>query len=131
ADRLTVTVGDAGLNDFLLSLTDNQTDNTTFTGANTLTARDLYHNVVVGFDAATDNVTFTDDQGGTFAGLGSGGTNVLDRATDFVNGVANLSGGAVPNAIAWNGGLAAPTAVLFTATSASAKTGSTTITISP
>ena len=98
-DRLTVTVGDGGLNNFLLSLFSPQSNNTDFTLTNTLTARDAFQNIVTGFNAATDNVTFTSNAGlSTISGLGSGGNAVLNRATDFVNGVADLATGAVANA---------------------------------
>src|SRR5206468_8330560 len=59
ANQLSVVVSAAALNDFAFVLATPQTNGATFTGTNTLTARDLYQNTVTTFNAATDNVTVT------------------------------------------------------------------------
>lgn len=88
-----------------------------FTGTNTLTALDQFDNLVSAFDASLDNVTVAEDAPltGTVSGLGSLGTDVLDQASDFVNGVANLTG-----TLTFTGSGVAGT---FTATAASTPAG--------
>jgi hypothetical protein len=116
ADRLTVTVSAGNLAQFALSLTSPQANAAVFTGTNTLTAQDAWGNTVTGFNAATDNVTIVANAPlvGTVSGLGSGANNVLNQATNFVSGVANLT------TLKYTGNATTGT---FTATSASGKTG--------
>ncbi len=93
ADRLTVQVSQDALFGFTFILATPQQSGVAFTGTNTLTAQDRFGNVVTSFNAASDNVTVTPNVlVGTLTGLGSAGNNVLNRSTDFVNGVANLTG---------------------------------------
>jgi adhesin/invasin len=124
-DPLNVTVADAGLDNFAFSLTSPQTTAVAFTGTNTLTARDVYHNTVTGFDASGDNVLITVSPSGTVSGLSGGATLVL--LADFASGVANLTGTLKYTRSA------AETLVTFTATSqTTAKTGtSNAVTINP
>src|SRR5207302_3354004 len=93
ADRLSVTVSAAALAKFAFVLASPQTNGTAFTGTNTLTAQDAFGNTVTGFNASTDNVTFTANSPllGTVSGLGSLANNVLNQATNFSSGVANLT----------------------------------------
>ncbi|WP_164969669.1 beta strand repeat-containing protein, partial [Aquirufa rosea] len=72
-----------------VSLSGPQTNGVAFTSTNTLTAQDAYGNTVTGFDASSNNVTVTTSLTGTISGLS--GTNKLTSASDFVNGVADLS----------------------------------------
>ena len=70
------------------------------------------------FDASADNVTMSANSplSGTITGLGTGNNNVLNRASDFIGGVANL------NALGmrYTGTIGTGT---FTAISASGKSG--------
>src|SRR5207253_7711426 len=118
ADRLTVTVSAGTLAKFALSLTSPQTSGASFTGANTLTAQDSWGNTVTNFNAATDNVTVLANAPltGTVSGIGSGANNILNQAGNFSSGVANLT----TLGMKYTG---TGTAGTFTATSASAKTG--------
>ncbi|MBL8113242.1 MAG: hypothetical protein JNK60_10180, partial [Acidobacteria bacterium] len=79
---------------FRFQLTSPQVNGVAFTGVNTLTAEDIYGNTVTTFSAAVDNVTIEPvaPLAGTVSGLGSAGNNVLDQASSFVLGVANLTG---------------------------------------
>ncbi|MHA8062349.1 beta strand repeat-containing protein, partial [Aquirufa beregesia] len=90
ADRLTVTVNYSTLNKFEASLTTPQTSGAVITGVNTITAEDAYGNAVLTFDASTNNVTATTSLGGAITGLS--GVDKLTSNTDFVNGVADLTG---------------------------------------
>jgi hypothetical protein len=92
ADQLAMTVQPAALGKFRLSLATPQTNGVAFTGTNTLTAQDQYGNTVTTFNAAANNVTLTSTLTGIISGLGSGSTNVLNQAADFVSGVSNLAG---------------------------------------
>ena len=89
-----------------------------FTGANTLTAQDANGNTVTTFDASVDNVTITANAPllGSVSGLGTGLNNVLNRATDFVSGVADLTA----LHMIYGGNLGTGT---FTATSSTGATG--------
>ena len=92
-DRLIVTVAADVLSKFAFTLTTPQQSGIAFTGTNTITAQDSYGNTKANFDASSDNVTVTADAlGGVVSGLGSAGTNVLDQFSDFVAGVANVTG---------------------------------------
>jgi hypothetical protein len=91
-DRLPVTVSPGVLGKFVISLTSPQTNGVAFTGTNTIAAQDSFGNPITNFNAATDNVTVTSvTLPGTITGLGSSGTNVLNQASDFTNGVANVA----------------------------------------
>ncbi|MHA8064941.1 beta strand repeat-containing protein, partial [Aquirufa aurantiipilula] len=89
SDRLSVTVSPATFSKLALSLAGPQTNGIAFSGTNSLTALDAYGNVVTGFDASGNNVTVTTSLTGSITGLS--GTNKLTSASDFVNGVANLT----------------------------------------
>ncbi len=91
ADRLTVTVAPSSLGRFAWSLTSPQTNGVPFAGANALTAQDDWGNTIASFDASAAPVTITTSLAGVVSGLGSGTNNVLNRAGDFVSGVANLT----------------------------------------
>jgi hypothetical protein len=91
SDRLTVTVSAGPLGKFAWALTSPQTNGATFVGTNTLTAQDDWGNTRTTFDASAANVTITSSLGGTVSGLGTGNNNVLNRSSDFVSGVANLT----------------------------------------
>ena len=91
ADRLTVTVTPSSLGRFAWSLASPQTNGVAFAGINALIAQDDWGNTVASFDASASPVTITASLGGVVSGLGSGNNNVLNRAGDFVSGVANLT----------------------------------------
>jgi hypothetical protein len=118
ADRLTVVVSAAALGQFALSLTSPQANGVAFTGVNTLTAEDSWGNVATTFDASANNVTISVNAAltGAVSGLGTGGNNVLNRAPDFTLGIANLTA----LGMKYTGNTATGS---FTATSATAKTG--------
>ena len=116
-DRLQVTVSPSSLAKFLMNLTSPQTNGQVFTGTNTVTAQDTFGNTVTNFNASTNNVSITTNLAGTVSGLGSGGNNVLNQASNFVSGVANLT----TLGMKYTGTTGTGT---FTATSASGKTGS-------
>ena len=76
-------------------MTSPQQNGVAFTGTNTLTAQDTYGNTVTSFDpSAGEAVTITplNPLVGTVSGLGSGGNQTLNQSSDFVLGVANLTG---------------------------------------
>ena len=86
---------------FAISIASTQADGVALTGTDTVTAQDAYGNTVTGYDASADHVMITaSPNNGTISGLGSLGGNVLDRALDFTNGVANLTGKLVFGGIA-------------------------------
>ncbi|WP_164969664.1 beta strand repeat-containing protein, partial [Aquirufa rosea] len=89
SDRLSITVSPAAFSKLIVSLSSPQSNRVAFTGTNTLTAEDAYGNTVTSFDASSNNVTVTTSLTGTISGLS--GTNKLTSASDFVNGVANLT----------------------------------------
>ncbi|CAM3893039.1 invasin domain 3-containing protein [Aquirufa aurantiipilula] len=89
SDRLTVAVSAASMSKFELNLTSPQIAGVAFVGVNTLTAQDAFGNIISNFNASSNNVTVTTNLVGTITGLS--GTNKLNAATDFVNGVANLT----------------------------------------
>ncbi|RXK52633.1 hypothetical protein ESB04_03005 [Aquirufa rosea] len=88
-DNLTVNVAAAALSKFGVSIQSPQQSEKAFTGTNTVSAQDQYGNVVSSFNASTDNVTATTTLPGTISGLP--GVNKLTLASNFVNGVANLT----------------------------------------
>ncbi len=118
-DRLIVTVNEDALQKFVFTLSSPQQSGVAFTGTNTLVAQDSYGNVVTTFSAASDNVTVTANAplAGVVSGLGSGSNNILNQASDFSNGVANLTGKLV-----FTGPVGAGT---FTAVSGTSKAGTT------
>lgn len=84
-------INPAPLNKFKAQLYSPQTSGESFIGENTLTALDIYDNVITNYNAGTsvNNVRVTTSLNGTITGLS--GVNVLNRAGDFVGGVANLT----------------------------------------
>ena len=115
---LAVNVTPAGLGRFAVVMTSPQTNGVAFTGVNTITAIDSFGNTATGFNPASNNVTVTAPSlSGTITGLGSGSTNVLNQAGDFVLGIANVS-----NKITYTGVTGAST---FRAASVSGKEGVT------
>ena len=107
------------LDHLTLVLASPQTNGISFTGINTLTARDASNNVMTLFDASADNVTIAANAplttgAGAISGLS--GTNILVNASDFISGVANLTA----LGLKYTGVSGTST---FTATSASGKTG--------
>ena len=83
------------LDHFAVAISSPQVVGTAFTGTCTITAKDANNNTVTTFDASSDNVVVTASSGGTITGLGSGNNAVLNRTSDFTNGVATLSGALV------------------------------------
>jgi hypothetical protein len=90
-DRLTVAVTPSTLGRFAWSVISPQTSGVAFSGVNTLTAQDDWGNTLGTFDPSASPVTITTSMSGAVAGLGSGNNNVINRSTDFVAGVANLT----------------------------------------
>ena len=121
-----ITVGSATtLDDFVVNLTGAAERNMNFTGTNTLTARDVYHNTITSFNASGNYVTLSITTGDGTLLVDARGDAVLDLAGDFVNGVANLTTLGLKVNTGNAGGK------VITATSATTKTGvSGTITIS-
>ncbi|MHA8102172.1 gliding motility-associated C-terminal domain-containing protein [Aquirufa nivalisilvae] len=76
---------------FSVNLYSPQTSGEAFIGENTVTALDAYDNVITNYNAGTtvNNVRVSTSLKGTISGLS--GINILNRAGDFVNGVANLT----------------------------------------
>lgn len=112
-----ITLG--SLHHFDFSLSPTQLINVPFTGTNALTAKDVGNNTITSFNALVDNVSlsFSPSSDGVDKPTGLGGPegNVLLASSDFVNGIANLTGRLTfPGA---GGGYT------FTATSVSGKTG--------
>ncbi len=116
---LNVSVSPGPLGGFQFVLATPQTSGIAFQAVNNLTALDDFGNIASQFDATTNNVTITADSplAGAVTGLGNTGGNVLDRSTDFVNGVVDLTAYGMVYAGKTGTGK-------FTATSASGKTGS-------
>ncbi len=81
-------------------------------------AADTYGNVIPSFDASADPVTITAAGGltGAVSGLGSGNDNILNQASDFQTGIADL----VTHGMIFTG---ATGTGYFTATSLSGSTG--------
>lgn len=117
------TLANNSLDHFAVSFASPQNAGTPFTGTNTITAQDAGNRTVTRFNAATNNVTVTaTPNNGTISGLGSGNNNVLNQASDFVNGVANVTGSLTFSGLTGD--------YTFTATSANGKTGTSgTVTI--
>mgnify|MGYP003803132163 CR=1 FL=1 len=119
-----ITINPGALDHFSPSLVD-QSNLSAFTGVNTLTAMDVSDNVITSFDASVNNVTVTADASSyMISGLGTGMDNVMDQASDFLSGVADLT--ALGMFYVGNSG-----AVTFTFTSSDSKTGSGMINIAP
>jgi len=115
---LAITVNPGPLAKFALALSSPQMNGSAFTGVNTLTAQDAFGNTVATFDASVDSVRITANAplAGDVYRLGTGNNNVLNRATDFVAGVADLTA----LRMIFVGNYATGT---FTATSATGKSG--------
>jgi hypothetical protein len=93
ADRLVVTVLPAAAGKFQVTLASPQVNNQTFTGTNRIAAQDTFGNAVTTFSAGANPVSMSANSplAGSIWGLGNSGSNILDRASDFVDGVANLT----------------------------------------
>jgi uncharacterized repeat protein (TIGR01451 family) len=91
-NTLQVTVQPGPLQNFGLLLASPQVNNVSFTGANSLTARDQYQNTISDFTARNVPVTLTVNgpTTATLILLGSGNDNKLEPG-NFVNGVADLT----------------------------------------
>ncbi|MFL0163065.1 Ig-like domain-containing protein, partial [Aquirufa salirivi] len=89
AGDLAVSVTVGAFAKFSVVLASPQINGIAFIGTNSLTAQDAYGNTVTGFNASSNNVLVTSSLTGSITGLS--GTNKLNGAGDFVNGVANLS----------------------------------------
>ncbi|WP_161566850.1 beta strand repeat-containing protein, partial [Aquirufa nivalisilvae] len=91
ADRLSVSVSPSTLSKFAVNLTSPQINAVAWTGVNTITAQDAYGNTVTSFDASQDIITVTGvpAEGVVISGLSGG--DKLNSASDFVNGVSNLT----------------------------------------
>ncbi|MHA8105416.1 invasin domain 3-containing protein [Aquirufa nivalisilvae] len=92
ADRLSVSVSPSTLSKFAVNLTSPQINAVAWTGVNTITAQDAYGNTVTSFDASQDIITVTGvpAEGVVISGLSGG--DKLNSASDFVNGVSDLTG---------------------------------------
>lgn len=92
ADQLQVTIIPGGIKNFQLNLASPQTSGVSFLGTNMLTALDAFNNVVTTYNAASFGNAVTVSSSGLngATSLAMGG-NILNRSTDFVNGVANLT----------------------------------------
>ncbi len=114
-----VTVNYGALDHFAFSMDSPQRDGYAVSGTNTITAQDAYDNTVLNFNASTDNVTITGSGPGTatITGLGSSSNNVLDQASDFSSGVADLT------ALGMTIDVTAVGSYDFTATASSGATG--------
>ncbi len=78
---------------FALDLASSQWNGQPFVGSDTVTALDAYGNTITGYSALADPVTISASPAdGTISGLGLEGAAVLDQPSDFVAGVADLSG---------------------------------------
>ena len=109
-----LTVNFGALDNFAFVLSGPNCSGSTFSGTNTLTARDANNNIVTSFDASANNVTISASISGSVSGLSGG--NKLTSAGDFSSGVANLTS----KIIFTSGTTASGT---FNATSATGKTG--------
>ncbi|MHA8052659.1 invasin domain 3-containing protein [Aquirufa sp. OSTEICH-129A] len=116
SDRLTLTVNPGGFSQLAVSLAASQSNGVAWTGTNTLTAKDAYGNTVTSFNASSNVITVSSSLTGTITGLS--GTNRLNAAGDFVNGVANLTNLGIVYA-----GLAGNVNFTFTPTTGLASTG--------
>ncbi|MHA8099958.1 gliding motility-associated C-terminal domain-containing protein [Aquirufa aurantiipilula] len=91
-EKLQITINPGVVNKFRLNLTSPQISGISFVGTNELTALDAFDNVVTSYNAAiTSNAVSITSSGLNGASSLTLGGNVLNRSTDFVNGVANLS----------------------------------------
>ncbi|MEX2457196.1 MAG: YDG domain-containing protein [Balneolaceae bacterium] len=93
-DNQGITVTPGSFNEFVWNLNFPQTNGIAFTGVNTLTATDIYSNVIKDFDASENVVTIStsgDLSEGTISGLSGDENNEIDGAGDFTDGVANLT----------------------------------------
>lgn len=119
-----ITVDPTDLAGFNLNMNSVEKNRVAFSGTNTITAYDTFGNLKHNFNAASNNVTLSSNPSSLdIYGLAGSGADVLNLASDFVNGVASLSG---------KMSVIAPTLgdYTFTATSADAKTGTSgTVTI--
>ncbi|RXK52634.1 T9SS type B sorting domain-containing protein [Aquirufa rosea] len=92
AYELQVTITPGAVSSFELKLQSPQTSGVPFTGTNTLTAYDAFKNVVTNYNASVNsnniNMSISNLTGTSSF---SNGRTVLNRSTDFVNGVANLT----------------------------------------
>ena len=105
----TVTVAEASLSKFAVSISSPQINNIVFTGTNTVTAQDTYGNTARTFDASADHVALAVSPSGSLA-------PTTLQGGDFVNGVANPS----TIGLAYTGGSGSRT---LTATAATGETG--------
>jgi hypothetical protein len=117
-----VTINPGALDNFLFNCAVTETNDVAFANACVLTARDVSNNAIPNFNAAANNVTITTvaPLTGAITGLDAG--NVINTAFDG-SGQKSLTG-----AIKYTG---ANGTALFTATSATAKTGTASVTIDP
>ena len=78
---------------FLLTWAPSEMNGAAFTGINTLTAVDAAGNKITNFDASLNPVTLSVNAPltGQISGLGTAHNNVLNKSSDFVNGVANIT----------------------------------------
>ncbi|MHA8064940.1 invasin domain 3-containing protein, partial [Aquirufa aurantiipilula] len=90
-DRLSVTVSPSTLSKFAVELTSPQINAVAWTGVNTVTAQDAYGNTVTTFDASQDIITVTGVPAVGVVISGLSGGDKLNSASDFVNGVSNLT----------------------------------------
>ncbi|MHA8061244.1 gliding motility-associated C-terminal domain-containing protein [Aquirufa beregesia] len=74
------------------SISSPQTRGKPFVGNNSLTVKDTFGNICLDFNASIQPVSIQVSSGlGHVSGLGSAQNNVLNQASDFKNGVANLT----------------------------------------
>lgn len=121
----TVTINPGALYQFSVNFTSPQTNNTGFTGTNTVTAQDISSNTITNFDASATNVAITTTSSPyLISGLGTGANHILNKNTDFSSGIANLT-----SLLMTYSGVTG--AYVFTATGNSKSGASGSITINP
>ncbi|MDF5690458.1 gliding motility-associated C-terminal domain-containing protein [Aquirufa aurantiipilula] len=89
SNYLPVSVKAGPLAKFHLQMTSPQTTETPFAGLNTLSTLDAYGNILLDFDASLNPIQVSSTLPGYIAGLSGG--NQLNKSSDFVHGMADLS----------------------------------------
>ena len=87
-----ISVSHGALDHFEIKMSNPQIVGEILSNENTITALDKNNNLVIDFNAFNDNVVITSSSlDAKIIGLGSGNNNILNQASDFINGIANLS----------------------------------------
>ncbi len=85
-----ITIKSGQLASFGFTIPSSQQVGVILSATSTLSALDAKGNIVSDFNASVDNVTISASTGGTISGLGALGSNVINTAASFVNGLADL-----------------------------------------